>query len=137
MNELRRRVIDLATVTAFTVIVWLWAAGQTAQTRVISFDAIIDSGDPTRLAVTPAESFHLTVAIKGSRQAVLGATQSLSGRTIRLLTGADGVPTAPGKHDIVLKDALSVSPSVAPLGVDITSVTPAVVEITIERAKER
>lgn len=135
MNSWRRRIIDLVTVTAITVIVWLWAAGQTAQTRVIAFDAIVDSGDPTRLAVSPTEPLHLSVEIKGSRQAILGATQSLSGRTIRLLTGADGVPSTPGTHEIVLKDVLSVSPSVAPLGVDVTAVTPSVVRITIARVK--
>jgi hypothetical protein len=135
MTATRRRLVDLATVTAITVIVWFWAAGQTAQTRIIAFDAVIDSGDPTRLLATPAEPLHLTVELKGSRQAVLGATQSLSGRTIRLLTGADGVPSSVGTHDLVLRDVLSVSPAVAPLGVDLVSVTPAVVEITIERAR--
>jgi hypothetical protein len=135
MSPVRRKIVDLVTVTAIATIVWLWAAGQTVQTRVISFDATIDSGDPTRIAVTPDEPLHLSVEIKGSRQAVLSATQSLSGRTIRLLTGADGVPSTPGSHDLVLKDVLSVSPSVAPLGVDITTVTPAVVEIEIERVK--
>lgn len=135
MTSWRRRIVDLVTVTAITAIVWLWAAGQTTQTRVIAFDAIVDSGDPTRLAVSPAETLHLSVEIKGSRQAVLGATQSLSGRTIRLFTGADGVPSTPGTHDIVLKDVLSVSPSVAPLGVDVTAVTPSVVRITIERVQ--
>ena len=135
MSPVRRKLVDLVTVTAIAAIVWLWAAGQTVQTRVISFDATIDSGDPTRIAVTPNEPLHLSVEIKGSRQAVLSATQSLSGRTIRLLTGADGVPSTPGNHDLVLKDVLSVSPSVAPLGVDITTVTPAVVEIEIERVK--
>lgn len=135
MNSWRRRLVDLATVTAITAIVWLWAAGQTAQTRVIAFDAIIDSGDPTRVAVTPTEPLHLTVEIKGSRQAVLDATQSLSGRTIRLITGADGVPSSLGTHELVLKDVLSVSPAVAPLGVDVTAVTPPVVRIAIERAK--
>ena len=135
MNSWRRRLVDLATVTAITAIVWLWAAGQTAQTRVIAFDAIIDSGDPTRLAVTPTEPLHLTVEIKGSRQAVLDATQSLSGRTIRLITGADGVPSTLGTHELVLRDVLSVSPAVAPLGVDVTAVTPPVVRIAIERVK--
>ncbi|MFN9078034.1 MAG: hypothetical protein ACK5WX_11485 [bacterium] len=135
MNSWRRRAVDLVTVTAITVIVWLWAAGQTAQTRVIAFDAVIDSGDPARLVVSPMEPLHLTVELRGSRQAVLIATQSLCGRTIRLLTGADGVPSTPGTHDLVLRDVLSVSPAVAPLGVDLVSVTPAVVEITIERAK--
>jgi hypothetical protein len=135
MNSWRRRLVDLATVTAITAIVWLWAAGQTAQTRVIAFDAIIDSGDPTRLAVTPTEPLHLTVEIKGSRQAVLDATQSLSGRTIRLITGADSVPSSLGTHELVLKDVLSVSPAVAPLGVDVTAVTPPVVRIAIERVK--
>ena len=135
MNSWRRRLVDLATVTAITAIVWLWAAGQTAQSRVIAFDAIIDSGDPTRLAVTPTEPLHLTVEIKGSRQAVLDATQSLSGRTIRLITGADGVPSTLGTHELVLRDVLSVSPAVAPLGVDVTAVTPPVVRIAIERVK--
>jgi hypothetical protein len=135
MNSWRRRLVDLATVTAITAIVWLWAAGQTAQTRVIAFDAIIDSGDPTRVAVTPTDPLHLTVEIKGSRQAVLDATQSLSGRTIRLITGADGVPSTLGTHELVLRDVLSVSPAVAPLGVDVTAVTPPVVRIAIERAK--
>lgn len=135
MSSLRRRAVDLVTVTAITALVWLWAAGQTAQSRAIAFDAIIDSGDPTRLEVAPSEPFHLTVEIRGSRQAVLGATQSLSGRTIRLITGADGVPTTPGTHEIPLKDVLSVSPAVAPLGVDVTSVTPPVARITIKRAK--
>ena len=135
MNSWRRRLVELATVTAITAIVWLWAAGQTAQTRVIAFDAIIDSGDPTRLAVTPTEPLHLTVEIKGSRQAVLDATQSLSGRTIRLITGADGVPSTLGTHELVLRDVLSVSPAVAPLGVDVTAVTPPVVRIAIERVK--
>ena len=135
MNSWRRRLVDLATVTAITAIVWLWAAGQTAQTRVIAFDAIIDSGDPTRVAVTPTDPLHLTVEIKGSRQAVLDATQSLSGRTIRLITGADGVPSTLGTHELVLRDVLSVSPAVAPLGVDVTAVTPPVVRIAIERVK--
>ena len=65
MNSWRKRAIDLATVTAITVIVWLWAAGQTAQTRVITFDAVIDSGDPSRLLVAPSEPLHLSVEIKG------------------------------------------------------------------------
>ena len=135
MSPVRRKVVDLVTVPAIATLVGLGAAGQTVQTRVISFDATIDSGDPTRITVTPDEALHLSVEIKGSRQAVLSATQSLSGRTIRLLTGADGVPSTPGRHDLVLKDVLSVSPSVAPLGVDVTTVTPAVVEIEIERVK--
>jgi hypothetical protein len=135
MSPTRRKLVDLVTVTAIAAIVWLWAAGQTVQTRIISFDATIDSGDPARVAVSPVDALHLTVEIRGSRQAVLSATQSLSGRTIRLLTGADGVPSTPGSHDLVLKDVLSVSPSIALLGVDITAVTPAVIEIEIERVK--
>lgn len=136
MTDWRRRAIDLATVTAITVIVWLWAAGQTAQTRVVAFDAVIDSGDPSHASVTPNGPFHLSVGIKGSRQAVVNASQALNGRTIRLLTGADGVPSLPGSHELVLKDLLDVSPAIAPLGVDVTTVTPPVVRITIERAGE-
>lgn len=135
MNFWRKRLVDLVTVTAIAAIVWLWAASQTAQTRVIAFDAVIDSGDPARFTVTPDETLRLSIEVRGSRQAVLAATESLSGRTLRLLTGADGVPSSPGTHDIVLKDVLGISPAVAPLGVDVASVTPSVVRITIERVR--
>jgi hypothetical protein len=65
---------------------------------------------------------------------VIRASESLSGRTIRLVTGADGVPAQPGAHDLPLKDILSASPSIAPLGVDITTVTPPVTRIEIRPA---
>ena len=92
----RQRIVDIATVTAVTVAVWLWASSQTLQTRVIAFDLVVESGDPTRVVVEASETVHLTAEITGSRQAVIRASESLSGRTIRLLTGADGVPALPG-----------------------------------------
>ena len=49
-----------------------------------------------------------------------------------MLTGADGVPAQIGEHDVLIKDVLSVSPSIAPLGVDIATVSPAVLRLVIE-----
>ncbi len=133
----RQRIVDIATVTAVTVAVWLWASSQTLQTRVIAFDLVVESGDPTRVVVEASETVHLTAEITGSRQAVIRASESLSGRTIRLLTGADGVPALPGEHVLVVKDILSVNPSIAPLGVDISTVSPAVLDLRILEAPPR
>ena len=36
MTHWRKRLVDLAGVTAITVIVWLWASGQTLQRRIIA-----------------------------------------------------------------------------------------------------
>ena len=130
----RQRALDLAGVTAITIVVWLWAAGQTVQTRVIAFDLLIESGDPARSRVTALGLMHISAEITGSRQAVIRASESLSGRTIRMLTGADGVPAQIGEHEIVIKDVLSVSPSIAPLGIDLTTVSPAVVRMRIDDA---
>jgi hypothetical protein len=127
----RERLLDFLGITAITVVVWFYAAGQTLQTRVIAFDVVVDSGDPSRLSVTTLGTLHLEAEIRGSRQAVIRASESLSGRTLRLVTGADGVPAQPGEHDLPLKDVLSGSPSIAPLGVDITTVTPPVTRIEI------
>ncbi|MEY3020832.1 MAG: hypothetical protein RIS86_28 [Planctomycetota bacterium] len=127
----RQRLVDIATVSAVTVAVWLWASSQTLQTRIISFDLVVESGDPTRVVVETSGTLHVSAEITGSRQAVIRASESLSGRTIRLLTGADGVPALPGDHVLVVKDILNVNPSVAPLGVDISTVSPAVLEIRI------
>ncbi len=131
MRLWRQRVIALAGVTAISVAVWLYAAAQTVQTRVIAFEVEFDSGDPLRLTLSAPGPLHVSAEITGSRQAVIRASESLSGRTIRLLSGADGIPAQSGEHDVLLKDVLSISPLVAPLGVDIATVTPAVVRITI------
>lgn len=134
MRLSRERLLDFLGITAITVVVWFYAAGQTLQTRVVAFDVVIDSGDPSRASVVSPGSLHLEAEIRGSRQAVIRASETLSGRTIRLVTGADGVPAQPGAHDLLLKDILSVSPSVASLGVDITTVTPSVTRIEIRPA---
>jgi len=131
MTAWRERFVDLAGVTAITIVVWLYAAGQTLQSRVIAFDILIESGDETRTLVAAPAVIHATVECSGSRQAVIRASDSLSGRTIRLRTGADGIPAQPGSHDVPLKDVLGSSPAVAPLGIDITTVNPAVVQLEI------
>lgn len=128
----RQRLVDVASVTAISVFVWLWAAGQTLQTRLIALDVAFESGDPTRIAVRSPGTVHVNLELSGSRQAVLRATESLSGRTLRLVTGADGVPASAGEHEVLLKDVLGISPSVAPLGVDVSSVTPSVVRLVLE-----
>jgi hypothetical protein len=136
MRTWRDRIIDLLSVTAITVVVWLYASGQTLQSRTISFDVVVESGDAARVATATPEVVHASLEISGSRQALIRASESLSGRIVRLRTGADGVPAQPGEHDVPLRDVLERAPAVAALGVDITTVSPSVVRITIEAAKE-
>ena len=131
MRSWRERILDLAGVTAITIVVWFYAAGQTLQTRVIAFDVVIESGDTSRTLVNSPNLVHASVECTGSRQAVIRASDALSGRTIRLRTGADGIPTQPGEHELLLKDILGSSPMVAPLGVDITTATPSVIRVEI------
>lgn len=131
MTSLRQRLLDLAGVTAITVVVWLYAAGQTLQTRVIAFDVEIESGDPARSTVESASPYHLSIEISGSRQAVIRATEALSGRTIRLRTGIDGVPAQAGVHELAMRDVLELTPEVRALSVDITTVTPASATIKV------
>ncbi len=131
-QKLRGKLVDLAGVTVISIVVWLWAAGQTLQSRTVSFEVLIESGEPERRRVSPAEALAVSVEIKGSRQAVISASESLSGRRLILLTGADRVPSQVGTHDVVLMDTLSVSPAIAPLGVDIVSVTPSIARVVVE-----
>ncbi|MBI1303959.1 MAG: hypothetical protein GC172_09255 [Phycisphaera sp.] len=131
-QELRGKLVDLAGVTAISIVVWLWAAGQTLQSRTVSFEVLIESGEPERRRVSPVEPLAVSVEIRGSRQAVISASESLAGRKLILLTGTDRIPAQVGTHDVVLMDTLSVSPAVAPLGVDIVSVTPSIARVVVE-----
>jgi hypothetical protein len=133
-QELRGKLFDLAGVTAISIVVWLWAAGQTLQSRTVSFEVLIESGEPERRRVSPTEPLAVSVEIKGSRQAVISASESLAGRRLILLTGTDRIPAQVGTHDVVLMDTLSVSPAIAPLGVDIVSVTPSIARVVVEPA---
>ena len=45
-QELRGKLFDLAGVTAISIVVWLLAAGQTLQSRTVSFEVLIESGEP-------------------------------------------------------------------------------------------
>ena len=54
----RQRVMDFTGVTLVTVVVWLWAAGQTLQTRIIAFDILIESSDPSRSCVTSSSALQ-------------------------------------------------------------------------------
>ncbi len=130
----RQRFLDLATVTAVTALVWLWASDQTLQSRTASFDLIIESNDPSRLVVTNSGPHRVLAQLVGSRQSVLSAFEVLNGRTIRLVTGADGVPSSSGDHQLPVLDILSASPTLAPLGVDLANVTPASIRIGVRNA---
>ena len=136
MTHWRKRLVDLAGVTAITVIVWLWASGQTLQRRIIALDVAIESGEPARTVVTAPDSVHVAIEISGSRQAVIRASESLSGRTVQILTGAGGVPAEVGEHDIFMKDALEVSPAFTSFGVEVTTVTPPVVRVSVRPMRE-
>lgn len=127
----RQRFIDLATVTAVTALVWLWASNQTLQSRTVTFDVLIDSNDPSRLVVSNSGPHHVAAQLVGSRQAVLSAFEVLNGRTVRLVTGADGVPTSSGDHNLPVLDIMSASPMLAPLGVDLSNVSPATIRIRL------
>ncbi len=130
----RQRFLDLATVTAVTALVWLWASDQTLQSRTASFEVVVESNDPSRLVVSNAGPHKVLAQLVGSRQSVLGAFEVLNGRTIRLVTGADGVPSSFGDHQLPVLDILSASPSLAPLGVDLSNVTPASIRISVRSA---
>jgi len=132
MRTWRNRIIDLLSVTAITVVVWFYASGQTLQSRTISFDVVVESGDTARAAFATPEVVHASVEITGSRQALLRASDTLSGRMLRLRTGADGMPAQLGEHDVPLRDVLENAPAIAPLGIDITTVSPSVMRIKIE-----
>ncbi|MSR40442.1 MAG: hypothetical protein EXS10_00850 [Phycisphaerales bacterium] len=131
----RQRFIDLAAVTAVTALVWLWASNQTLQSRSVSFDVIVESNDPSRLTVTNSGPHRVVAQLVGSRQSVLNAFEVLNGRAIRFVTGADGVPASAGDHNLPVLDILSASPVLAPLGVDLSNLSPSSIRIGVREAE--
>lgn len=117
MSGLRPMLANVAVVTVVSLLLWLWAAGQTRETSTVEVMVLISPSDAERSIVTPAEAIAVSLEIRGARHELERAVDRLSGKTILLRTGRPEVPASPGQHTIDLAGALNRSEEVISLGV--------------------
>src|SRR5437870_2374630 len=113
-----RDVWTFVAVTIVTVLVWLWAAGETREQRTISYARVqFVPTEPAQWIVTPAQE-PVTVAVKGSRLAV-DRIEAVMRRPLHVT-----IRGSSGAQSIDLDQELGNLPEVHDTGATILSVEP-------------
>lgn len=123
------RLATLGVVTAVSVLIWIWAAGQTETTE--TFDQIelrFDTADPSRLRITPG-------TIRLPRLTATGSTRSLQRfregpRSFDFTAGSGGVPATEGRHTISVSELFAKVPAVAETGLAVDA-EPATIDLEV------
>lgn len=116
-------------VTLVTVLVWIFAEGESLKTERFGARAGFLASDPevsdVIIEASAGWSGAITVELEGSNTA-LGGLDALFERRIELTPGAFGglVPSEPGEHVIDLAQVISRMPGIAEQGVRVLSVQP-------------
>lgn len=128
----RERLLSLATVTATTALIWIWASSQTRQTAEANcrFHFIAASAETQR--VGPEEPISVRVQFSGSSSAVEAAVNAMNGRVFDLPVGTLGLPSDPGGHEIALDRLIASMPAIEESGATVRSVQPPVANLAIE-----
>lgn len=123
-GSLRGRLGSLGLVTLVTLLIWIWAAGETRENRRIDASIRFATSDAKRLLVEPRELDGALLSVSGSKRAITAFEALMNAGTLELVAGAHGLPSSPGTWPIQLATALGSLPAVRDAGVSIDGVEP-------------
>ena len=132
----RERIVTILTVTLVTLLIWMWAAGETRRTeREFASLSFIPPTEGS-LRITPSEIANVEFEIRGPQRAIAKATERF--RTlISIPVGAYGVPADPGEHRIRMQDLAEALVAEWRLPVTVLSADPPSLDVTIESLTRR
>ena len=132
----RDRVINILTVSLVTILIWMWAAGETRRTE--REFASLSFVPPTEgsLRITPAEVANIEIELRGPQRSITQAADRF--RTmVEVPVGALGVPATPGEHLIPLQSVVEALITEWRLPVTVLSANPPTVSVTVESLSRR
>jgi len=122
-------------VTAVTLLIWFWAAGETLEQDSISTTVQFAAVDPERSMVMP-NTLTATLTLEGSRVALREAGQTLR-MPLVLELGREGVPAEPGGHVIDLLAVVAQHDRLRAAKLHVIACQPAAVPIEVDEIVRR
>lgn len=114
-------------VSAITVLIWFWAAGETREPKRFDFARVqFAVPDQSDWIITPSQQ-PVSIVVEGSKLAIQHA-ETLFRRAVII-----GIQPAVGRQGVDLLDRLRQSDNVRATGVNIRSVEPTAVELDVDR----
>ena len=136
METRRERITNLVTVTLVTVLIWIWAAGETRE-EITSFADLRFSGQ-TRdsVRISPEELPSVSFLVRGPRREV-DAIAVRFRDAVEISIGTLGVPSTPGEHEIDLVTLGQSFIDANEIPVTVLAADPQTVRISIESLQRR
>jgi hypothetical protein len=131
MTAWLQRIGNALVVTVVTILLWLFAAGRTKETATVEMRIRFVSAEPDRVQVEPVDSIPVELSLSGSRREIGQTADRLSGKTLDLRIGRDGVPGTVGEHTVDLVQVLRRSEDVGRGASAIAASKPSNVSIVI------
>jgi hypothetical protein len=134
LTQWQARLSGFGLVSLVTVLIWIWAAGETRVERSFEATISLEAPDPARMqvdATSPSFNGRVGITARGSQRAVRDLQIVVSQR-LELLAGSGGIPTTEGISQVSLARAIADLPSVRATGAVIDAVDPASIEIRID-----
>jgi len=122
-------------VTAVSLLIWFWAAGETREQGSFSAAVEFTAVDPDRWTVMPAQH-AVTLKLEGSRLALQEAPRTLRAPVV-LELGREGIPAEPGSHVIDLVEVLSRLDLLQRARLGVVSCEPAALQIDVDEVLHR
>lgn len=138
-RSLWEKVQTAVLVTLVSVLVWIFAEGESLATNVRNSVRLQIANDPdlwTRISLPSGDPWSdlNSVSIEGAAGAVSQVMNELAGG-IRLVAGRD-IPADPGEFEIELREVLSKYPPIQQRGVTVTEVDPPKIIVTVDTLRE-
>ncbi len=132
----RTEIWNIILVVAITLLVWLWAASETRDTRRLTPTVRFLAPDPDNWIVRPAEISLNDLTVEGSRLALDNAAE-LTKQPLEFTLGGGGLPAATeGLATIDLESLIANYSPLRETGARILTAEPSVVELDIDRLIE-
>jgi len=133
----RDRLLSFATVTATTVLIWIWASSQTRQTAEANCRIHFIPATADTQRVGPEEPISVRIQFSGSSTAVESAVNAVNGRVFDIPVGTLGTPSVSGGHEVTLDSVIAAMQPIEESGATVRSVQPATANLAIEAIVRR
>ncbi len=97
----RERIVNIVAVSLVTLLIWMWAAGETRETEPAFTDIRFVAPTADSMRILPGEISTLRLQVRGPRRAIDAVAEKLR-EPITVTAGTNGIPAEPGPHEIDL-----------------------------------
>lgn len=136
METRRERIGNVVTISLVTVLIWIWAAGETREDITSFTDLRLIGQTSGSVQIEPSEINSISFQMRGARRAI-DAMAARFREPLEIQIGTLGVPADPGVHEI---DLLAVGQLLAEqedLPVTFLSAEPKTTSVTIKSLETR